>query len=144
MNMEWYHWMILGLALGLFELMITSFYVVWFGLGALLVGLVMLVVPIGGTAQIVLWTLTSVAMTILWVKVFRQSDKTRSGQADAALGEFGVMAHAVEPMARGEVRFQKPVMGSDTWPCVADEAIAAGQRVKVVAVDGQLLRVGKS
>ena len=54
------------------------------------------------------------------------------------------MANAVEPMGRGEVRFQKPVMGSDTWPCVSDEAIAAGQRVKVVAVDGQLLRVGKS
>lgn len=144
MDIMWYHWMILGLSLVAFELMITSFYVVWFGLGALLVGLLMLIYPIAVTAQIVLWTLASIAMTGLWVKVFRQSDKTRSGTAAAALGEFGVMARAVEPMARGEVRFQKPVMGSDTWPCVADEAIAAGQRVKVVAVDGQLLRVGKS
>jgi membrane protein implicated in regulation of membrane protease activity len=144
MDTAWYHWMILGLGLGLLELMITSFYVIWFGLGALLVGLVMLVVPMGLTAQIVLWTVTSIAMTVLWIKVFRQSDKTHVGQADAALGEFGVMAHAVEPMGRGEVRFQKPVMGSDTWPCIADEAIAAGQRVRVVAVDGQLLHVGKS
>ena len=144
MDMAWYHWMILGLGLGLLELMITSFYVVWFGLGALLVGLVMLVIPLGFTAQVVLWTATSIGMTVLWIKVFRQSDKTHAGQADAALGEFGVMAHAVEPMGRGEVRFQKPVMGSDTWPCVADEAIAAGQRVRVVAVDGQLLHVGKS
>ena len=144
MDMAWYHWMILGLGLGLLELMITSFYVVWFGLGALLVGLVMLVIPLGFTAQVVLWTATSIGMTVLWIKVFRQSDKTHAGQADAALGEFGVMAHAVEPMGRGEVRFQKPVMGSDTWPCVADEAIAAGQRVRVVAVDGQLLHVGKT
>ena len=144
MDMAWYHWMILGLGLGLLELMITSFYVIWFGLGALLVGLVMLVIPLGFTAQVVLWTATSIGMTVLWIKVFRQSDKTHAGQADAALGEFGVMAHAVEPMGRGEVRFQKPVMGSDTWPCIADEAIAAGQRVRVVAVDGQLLHVGKS
>ena len=144
MDMAWYHWMILGLGLGLLELMITSFYVIWFALGALLVGLIMLLVPLGFTAQVVLWTASSIAMTVLWIKVFRQSDKTHAGQADAALGEFGVMANAVEPMGRGEVRFQKPVMGSDTWPCIADEAIAAGQRVRVVAVDGQLLHVGKS
>lgn len=144
MDMAWYHWVILGLLLGLMELMVTSFYVIWFGLGALLVGLVLLVVPLGFTAQVVLWTVASIVMTVLWIKVFRQSDKTHAGQADAALGEFGVMANAVEPMGRGEVRFQKPVMGSDTWPCIADEAIAAGQRVKVVAVDGQLLHVGKS
>ena len=144
MDMAWYHWVVLGLLLGMMELMITSFYVIWFGLGALLVGLVMLIVPLGFTAQVVLWTVASIAMTVLWIKVFRQSDKTHAGQADAALGEYGVMANAVEPMGRGEVRFQKPVMGSDTWPCIADEAIAAGQRVKVVAVDGQLLHVGKS
>ena len=144
MDMAWYHWMILGLGLGLLELMIASFYVIWFALGALLVGLIMLLVPLGFTAQVVLWTASSIAMTVLWIKVFRQSDKTHAGQADAALGEFGVMANAVEPMGRGEVRFQKPVMGSDTWPCIADEAIAAGQRVRVVAVDGQLLHVGKS
>jgi hypothetical protein len=41
------------------------------------------------------------------------------------------------------VRFQKPVMGSDVWPCLADEVIAAGERVRVLAVDGQILRVGK-
>ena len=40
MDMLWYHWMILGLVLGLLELMITSFYVVSFALGASLVGLV--------------------------------------------------------------------------------------------------------
>jgi inner membrane protein len=145
MDIAWYHWVILGLLLGLMELMITSFYVIWFGLGALLVGLLMLLFPdMGGSLQIVLWTVFSVAMTVLWVKVFRQADKTRAGTADAALGEFGVLANAVEPMGRGEVRFQKPVLGSDTWPCVADEVIAAGQRVKVVAVDGQILRVAKS
>jgi membrane protein implicated in regulation of membrane protease activity len=144
MDMSWYHWIVLGLILGVLELMITSFYVIWFGIGALLVGLAMLILPMDFTSQVVLWTLASIGMTVVWVKVFKQSDKTHAGQADAALGEFGVMVRAVEPMGRGEVRFQKPVMGSDTWPCVSDEAIAAGQRVKVVAVDGQLLRVNKS
>lgn len=149
MDLAWWHWMVLGLALGLLELAVPSFFIIWFGLGALLVGVAMLAAPgIAFSGQIMLWTAASVAMTVLWFKVFRREDgKTRSGQADEALGEIGVLVRAVEPLgvasARGEVRFQKPVMGSDVWPCLADEAIAAGERVKVLAVDGQILKVGK-
>ena len=149
MELAWWHWMVLGLGLGLVELVVPSFFIIWFGLGALLVGVAMLVVPdLAFSTQILLWTAASVMMTVLWFRVFRRDDgKTRSGQADEALGEIGVLVRAVEPLgvasARGEVRFQKPVMGSDVWPCLADEAIAAGERVKVLAVDGQFLKVGK-
>lgn len=149
MDLAWWHWMVLGLALGLLELAVPSFFIIWFGLGALLVGVALLAAPgIAFSGQIMLWTAASVAMTVFWFKVFRrEGGKTRSGQADEALGEIGVLVRAVEPLgvasARGEVRFQKPVMGSDVWPCLADEAIAAGERVRVLAVDGQILKVGK-
>jgi membrane protein implicated in regulation of membrane protease activity len=146
MELEWWHWMILGLGLGLSELASGTFFIVWFGLGALLVGLVMLAIPgIGFTAQVVLWTAASIGFTVLWFKVFKkQADRTRSGQADEVLGEIGVLVRAVEPFQKGEVRFQKPVMGSEVWSCLSDEAIAAGERVRVIAVDGQLLKVGKT
>lgn len=145
MEIVWWHWIAFGLVLGLAELAIPSFFIIWFGLGALLVGGVLLVMPdIGFNAQILTWTLASAGLTALWFKVFRgMSDKTRSGQAAEVLGEIGVLVHGVEPFQKGEVRFQKPVMGSEVWPCLADDAIAAGQRVKVLAVDGQLLKVGK-
>ncbi|MCF8179576.1 MAG: NfeD family protein [Sulfuritalea sp.] len=149
MEFDWWHWIILGLGLGLVELVVPSFFVIWFGLGAVLVGVALLLVPaMGFTAQILLWTLTSIAMTVLWFKVLRkEGGKTRSGQANEALGEIGILVRAIEPLgvasARGEVRFQKPILGSDIWPCLADEAIAAGERVRVLAIDGQLLKVGK-
>jgi len=149
MELAWWHWMVLGLGLGLLELVVASFFVIWFGLGALLVGVTMLAIPdMAFSAQILLWTAASIAMTVLWFRVLRKdAGRTRSGQADEALGEIGVLVRAVEPLgiesARGEVRFQKPVMGSDVWPCLADEAIAAGERVRVLAVDGQILKVGK-
>jgi len=149
MELAWWHWMVLGLGLGLAELVVPSFFIIWFGLGALLVGVAMLLAPgIVFSTQILLWTVASVAMTVLWFKVLRKDhDRTRSGQADEVLGEIGVLVRAVEPLGvswvQGEVRFQKPILGSDVWPCLADEAIAAGERVKVLAVDGQLLRVGK-
>ena len=111
MELVWWHWMILGLGLGLVELVVPAFFVIWFGLGALLVGVALLVAPgTGFTTQILLWTAASVAMTVLWFRVFRgDGGKTRSGQADEALGEIGVLVRAVEPLgvasARGEVRF---------------------------------------
>lgn len=149
MELVWWHWMVVGLGLGLLELFVASFFIIWFALGALLVGVALLLIPnMGFSTQILLWTAASVAMTVFWFKVLRKdAGKTRSGQADEALGEIGVLVRAVEPLgiesARGEVRFQKPVMGSDVWPCLADEAIAAGERVRVLAVDGQILKVGK-
>jgi membrane protein implicated in regulation of membrane protease activity len=149
MELVWWHWMVIGLALVVMELAVFSFFVIWFGLGALLVGVGMLVVPdMAFSTQMLLWTAASVAMTVLWFTVLRKrGDKTRSGQADEVLGEIGVLVRAVEPLGvasvRGEVRFQKPILGSDVWPCLADESIAAGERVRVLAVDGQLLKVGK-
>ena len=45
MYLEWWHWMVLGLGLGMLELVVASFFVIWFGLGALLVGFAMLAFP---------------------------------------------------------------------------------------------------
>jgi membrane-bound ClpP family serine protease len=42
------------------------------------------------------------------------------------------------------VRFQRPILGSEEWVCTADAAIAAGERVKVVAVEGSYLKVSKA
>ena len=89
MDIVWWHWMVVGLGLGLLELFVASFFVIWFGLGALLVGVAMLVIPtMVFSTQILLWTAASVAMTVAWFKVLRKDGgKTRSGQADEALGE---------------------------------------------------------
>jgi hypothetical protein len=148
LTLLWWHWMVLGLGLALVELALVSFFVIWFALGALFTGIVLLLLPtLGFAAQMLIWTLASVVMTVLWFKYFRNANRTQVGQADGALGEIGVLVRAIEPLGvsslRGEVRFQKPIMGADVWPCLADEAIAAGERVKVVAVDGQLLKVAR-
>ena len=70
MDFEWWHWIVLGIALVIAELAVPAFFVIWFGLGALLVGLVLLVAPLGATAQIGLWIVASVAMVGLWFRVY--------------------------------------------------------------------------
>ena len=147
MTLEWWHWEIAGLALVLLELAVPAFFVIWFGFGAMLVGLALLVAPgLALSAQIGLWVLASVAMTVLWFRVFRRSQhKTLVGTAAGeVIGEIGLLVSAVAPFERGKVRFQRPVLGADEWACVAESAIAAGERVKVVSVEGSYVKVTKA
>jgi len=146
MQIDWWYWVVGGLALVLAELTMATFYIIWFGLGSILVGLVAWVAPgLSATVQITLWIVASVAMAVAWFRVFRHGlDRTRSGTADGdAIGEVGLLVSAVEPFAKRKVRFQRPLLGSDEWVCLADEAIAAGERVRVVSVEGSFVKVAK-
>jgi membrane protein implicated in regulation of membrane protease activity len=98
------------------------------------------------TAQLAIWTAASLAMVMLWFKVFKPGfHKTRIGTAAGeAIGEIGLLVSAVAPFERGKVRFQRPVLGSEEWVCMADAPIAAGERVKVIAVEGSFLTVSKA
>jgi membrane protein implicated in regulation of membrane protease activity len=146
MQLEWWHWAVTGIVLILAELAVPAFVLIWFGLGALLVALVVAVATIGVTAQLAVWLVVSVLLVFLWFKVFRpERYRTRIGMsAPAMIGEVGVLTQPVAPFGRGEVRFQKPLLGADVWPCMADEEITAGTRVKVVAVEGSLLKIGRT
>lgn len=142
----WWHWLVVGIVLMLAELAIPAFFVIWFGLGAVLVGLLLLVAPaLSLTIQLLLWTVASVALTILWFRVFRADQhKTRIGQAGgAAIGEVGLLTSAVAPFQPGQVRFQKPVLGAEQWECRAEETIASGERVRVLSVEGSYVNVIK-
>ena len=131
----------------LLELAVPAFFVIWFGFGAMLVGLVLLLAPgLALSAQIGVWVLASVAMTVLWFRVFKRSQhKTLVGTAAGeVIGEIGLLVSAVAPFERGKVRFQRPVLGAEEWACVAESAIAAGERVRVVSVEGSYVKVAKA
>lgn len=147
MTLEWWMWIVGGIALIIAELAVPAFFIIWFGLGALFVGVLTLLLPaLSATAQIVIWTLASLALVVLWFKVFKQGfDKTRIGTADGeVIGEIGLLAAPVAPFQRGKVRFQRPLLGAEEWVCLADEVIAAGERVRVLAIEGSFLKVSKA
>ncbi len=146
MEIEWWHWAVGGLALIVAELVVPAFVVVWFGLGALVVAAVVALTAIGTTAQLALWLVVSVAMVAGWFKVFKPNmHKTRIGMADAnVIGEVGMLVRNVAPFEKGQVRFQKPILGTDVWECIADEPIRSGERVRVLDVEGSFLKVGRA
>jgi membrane protein implicated in regulation of membrane protease activity len=147
MLFEWYHWAILGIALIATELLVPAFVLVWFGLGGLAVAAILALVPeTGFVTQLLIWLVASIALVFLWFRVFKpHQHKITSGRSSAeAVGEVGLLVSDIEPFGKAKVRFQTPLLGSDVWECVSDEKIAAGSRVKVVSVEGSLLKIAKT
>lgn len=145
MNIEWWHWLVAGLALILLELAVPGMVLVWFGVAAVAIGLLVAAMPaLSLTVLLGLWTALSCVLVFVWFRVFRTDQhKTHAGMSDGEqIGEVGLLVGEVTPYGRGKVRFQKPLLGSDVWECIADDTIAAGERVKVLSVEGSLLKVG--
>jgi membrane protein implicated in regulation of membrane protease activity len=59
-EMEYWYWIVFGVLLMLSEIALASFFVLWFGVAAIIVGVVMLAFPgMPLAAQILLWTILS-------------------------------------------------------------------------------------
>jgi membrane protein implicated in regulation of membrane protease activity len=142
----WWHWIVLGIALMLAELAVPAFFLVWFGLGAVIVGAIVFFVPATGLAwQVILWTASSLAFVLLWFRIFKPGmHKTRVGMSKGTLiGEVGLVVRDIRPFDKGQIRFQKPILGAEIWESIADEEIKVGERIKVVDVEGNILKVGR-
>ncbi|MDR1162810.1 MAG: NfeD family protein [Candidatus Accumulibacter sp.] len=143
---QWWHWMVLGLCLTLFELFLPSFFILWFGVGAVLLGLVLLVAPgLSLTVQLLLWAAFSLGFTVFWFRYFKNRTVSNVGSSTAHVtGEVGLLTQNLTVDTRGHVRFQKPVLGAEVWECYADEDIETGTRVRIVAVEGNFIKVAKA
>ena len=140
---EWWHWIVLGLCLAIAELAIPAFFIIWFGIGAIGVGLLLLIWPaLSVSTQLIVWAVISSILVGVWFRYLRPRTMTVIGTSAANVtGEVGILVSDLCSNSRGQVRFQKPVLGSDIWECYADANIKAGERVRIVAVEGSFIKV---
>ena len=147
MQVEWWYWIIAGFCLIGLELIVPSFTIIWFGLGAVVVGLVKLLwsgFPVSG--QVFLWSLASISFTVMWFKVFKQkTDRTHAGMSkEGIVGETGIIIHGTDDSyGRGTVRFRISVLGADEWSCYSEDVLNVGDSVRVIDIEGQILKVKK-
>jgi inner membrane protein len=145
--LDYWHWIVFGVALALLEIYLASFTVLWFGLGAVVVGLVMLFVPdLAFSLQLLAWLIASSGFAVLWFKFFKPKmvDKTTAGVArEAVIGEVGQVIRVPAPPNRGVVRFTIPVLGDDEWNFICEEPVVAGDRVAIKDFSGNTLVVTK-
>lgn len=142
----YWHWLVLGIALIILEIFLPSFTVLWFGLGAMVVGLALLLVDFSFTAQIFVWTLISVIFALGWFKYLKpkMTDRTKAGIArEALIGESGQVIRAPFEGGRGVVRFTTPILGDDEWEFIAENDVQVGDRVFIREFSGNTLIVVK-
>jgi len=143
-NVAYWHWIVVGLLLAGLEIFVPSFVVLWFGVAAILVGLLMVIVTMGFTAQLFIWGGGAVLLLVLWHKLIspRMLNKTMAGMSrEAIIGQVGTVMEYSSVRARGDLRFPAPLLGNDEWEFIYEGQLQAGDRVVVTDVSGNALIV---
>jgi membrane protein implicated in regulation of membrane protease activity len=138
MDMLWWHWVVVGLVLAGLELLTPGgFFVIFFGAGALIVG-VLVLLGAGGPLwmQWLLFTALSLAAVLFLRRPLQhwlQSTMGGGRDVDSILGELAVPLGdiPVGQVGRAELR-------GSAWSArnVGTTDLARGQRCTVVRVDG--------
>jgi membrane protein implicated in regulation of membrane protease activity len=143
----YWHWVVFGVVLMLSEIVITTFFILWFGIAAILMGGVVFLLPgIDLSWQILIWTVMSSLLAFFWFKYLKplSIDRTKAGLSrEAIVGEVGQVISVPHEGKRGKLRFPAPILGADEWLILSQDSLAEGDRVRVKDVSGNSLVVEK-
>lgn len=139
-------WGMLGLTLLAAEILSGTFYILWFGIAALIIAGLLWLFPATSLAlQLLLYTLLSLGSLFIWRRYYKKnSSDSRVGQSQGdEIGRVGIVIETVSAAQNGRIQFAQGVMGSREWAAVSDETIEAGNPAIIVAIEGNSLRVRK-
>lgn len=147
MQLESWHWLVLGVVLIILEMFVPSFFLLWFGAGALVVALFVFVLPLSFLSSVIIWLVLSILFCVTWFKFIQPNFKTRTKAgfgASTIIGETGMIIKAPTPNQAGIIRFSTPKAGASEWACRSqDENLAVGERAVIVNILGNELLVTK-
>lgn len=143
MGLLWWHWIALGLVLVVLELAAPGgFYFIFFGVGALVVGL-LAAFDVGGPAwaQILLFSVLSLLSLVLFrarILGKLQGDK-RASDMDTLVGEIGTLVDELPAGSVGKVELRGTAWSAKN---TSQQPLKRGERCVVVRVEGLTLCVG--
>lgn len=142
MHTLWW-WCGLGLVLLCLEMASGTLYLLWLGIAALVMAILSGLFPDMPLAlQAVNYAVLSAIALAAMRKYEKRTPVTRIGQSQGdEIGREGIVIVAIAPQQPGKIRFSQGVLGSKEWTAYADTAIAEQQAAKVIAVEGNSLRV---
>jgi membrane protein implicated in regulation of membrane protease activity len=137
-----YLWWIIALLLIAGELLLPGYFLLWIGLAAAAMGVVMWVVPsLGLLVQAVLFALLALAACFIYAKWLRPGLERRTPGSERlnrrAEQMIGQRYELVEPIVNGR---GKARVGDGQW-LVSGPDLPLGSTVEVLAVDGTTLKV---
>ena len=137
-------WGAIGLVLLAAEMGTGTVYILWFGIAALCVSIATWILPNMPIAiQLVMFTALAFSSLAIWRLNYKSTEThSRVGQAQGEeIGRVGTVIMACSPVLSGQILFTQGLMGSREWPAIANTEIAAGLKARVIAVEGNTLRI---
>lgn len=139
-GLRFWHWLIAAFLLGIAEVLAPGAIFIWFAVSAVVVGLLVMLVPVlGWQVQVVVFALLAFAAIALWRRYRRErpevSDQPTLNRRGAQY--VGQLCEVVDPIENGVGRVR---LGDTIWT-VHGPDLAAGARVRVIAVEGAVLKV---
>lgn len=134
----WVFWLIVAGALFVVEMITFTFYLLWLSIGALVAGLLSLLVPEAILFQVVLGSLVALGLT-LFTKPLVARIRSSRGFKDVGTDIVGRQGVVIEPIEQG--RYGQVKIGGDTWSASSVQSLAKDEVVRVVKRGNTIIEV---
>lgn len=141
-DIDYWHWLIAALVLLVLEIAAPGVFFLWMAAAALVVGIVTAIAPdMGLAAQFILFAVLSLVSVLVGRRLVRThpvptEDTTLNRRGEQHVGHVYRVAHTIENGV-GKVK-----VGDSLWTAEGPDT-PEGTAVRVVAVDGAVLKVEK-
>ncbi|OMD37046.1 NfeD family protein [Paenibacillus odorifer] len=134
----WVFWLIAAGVLFVVEMMTLTFYLLWLSIGALVAGVVSLIVPEALLIQVIAGSLVALGLT-LFSKPLVSKFRSSHGFKDTGTEIVGRQGVVIEPIEQG--RYGQVKVGGDTWSASSDQSLSKDEVVRVVKRGTTIIKV---
>lgn len=136
----YWNWWLLGIVLMAIEAIAPGFFFLWMGVAALLVGLALTVLPeLAWTYQVLLFAVLSVGSIVAWrLRLRRYPTRTDDPLLNRRGYQYVGRVFTLDtPVINGHGKIR---VDDSTWKVVLERDYPAGTRLRIVGVDGVVLK----
>ena len=141
-DITFWHWWIFAALLITFEVLLPTFYLLWTGIAALIVGLIVWFVPsLFWEWQVVIFAVLSVLSIVVWRNYAKKNPAVSDEPLLNRRGEqyVGRVVTLSEPIVDGHGKVQ---LDDSTWK-IHGEDCDAGTKIKITGVNNVVFQVEK-
>lgn len=139
----WFVWLVIAGIFTIVEIATVGFFIIWFGVAAVLTALFSLFMPEAYMVQVVVWAITSVLL-VLFTKKFTDKIKpeTTATNVYSIIGKRAIVTTVINnENGTGQVKVDGDVWSARTENY--DETISVGEHVEILRIDGVKVIVKK-